>query len=120
MVLVVVLVFTIVSWARIVDKAWQFRRIRRQTIEFLKIFRDGRRPSLVYGVARRPRESPLAQLYPAAHQEVSGLGDVPDRVLDDADEGVPPERLPAANPPPPPAAAPAAAHPERCPPLLAD
>ena len=96
-VLVILLVFSSVSWALIVDKSRQFRRIRRQTIEFLKIFRDGRRPSLVYGVARRTRESPLAQLYAAAYQEVSGLGDVPDRVLDDADEGVPPERLEAAN-----------------------
>jgi biopolymer transport protein TolQ len=96
-VLVVLLVFSVVSWALIVDKAWQFRRIRRETLEFLKIFRDGRRPSLIYSAARRARESPLAQLYTAAYQEVSGLGEVADRVLDDADEGVPPERLEAAG-----------------------
>jgi biopolymer transport protein TolQ len=96
-VLTVLLVFSIVSWALIVDKAWQFRRIRRQTIDFLKIFRDGRRPSIIYGAARRTRESPLAQLYAAAYQEVSGLGDVADRVIDDADDGLPAERLEAAG-----------------------
>ena len=37
-VLAVLLVFSIVSWALIVDKTLQFRRIRRQTIEFLKTF----------------------------------------------------------------------------------
>ena len=90
-------IFSIVSWALIVDKAWQFRRIRRQTIEFLKVFRDGRRPSIIYAVARRTRESPLAQLYTAAYQEVSGLVDVADRVVDDADENLPPERLEAVS-----------------------
>src|SRR2546430_7833365 len=102
---VVLLVFSIVSWALIVDKAWQFRRIRRQTIEFLKVFRDGRRPSIIYAVARRTRESPLAQLYTAAYQEVSGLVDVADRIVDDADESLPPERLEAVNRALPPAAA---------------
>jgi len=96
-VLAVLLGFSIVSWALIVDKAWQFRRIHRQTIEFLKTFREGRRPSIVYGAARRTRESPLSQLYTAAYQEVSGLGEVPDRVVDDADEGLPPERLEAVS-----------------------
>jgi len=96
-VLAVLLGFSIVSWALIVDKAWQFRRIHRETIEFLKTFREGRRPSIVYGAARRTRESPLSQLYTAAYQEVSGLGDVPDRVGDDADEGLPAERLEAVN-----------------------
>ncbi len=96
-VLFVLLVFSIVSWALIVDKAWQLRRVRRQTIEFLKIFREGRRPSVVYGAARRTRGSPLAQLYSSAYQEVSGVSDMSDRALDDLDEGLPPDRLDAVN-----------------------
>ncbi len=95
-ILVVLLIFSIVSWALIVDKGWQFRRVRRQTLEFLKIFREGRRPSIVYGAARRTRESPLAQLYTAAYQEVSGATDN-DRAIDEIDEGLPGERLEAVH-----------------------
>ena len=96
-VLVVLLVFSIVSWALIVEKGWQFRRVRRQTLEFLKIFREARRPAVVYGAARRSRESPLAQLYTAAFQEASGLSEVSDRALEDAEDGLPAERLEAVN-----------------------
>ena len=96
-VLIVLLIFSIVSWALIVDKAWQLRRVRRQTIEFLKTFREGRRSSIVHSAARRLRESPLAQLYAAAYQEVSGASEASDRALDDVDEGLPAERLEAVN-----------------------
>ena len=96
-VLIVLLFFSIVSWALIVDKAWQLRRVRRQTFEFLKIFREVRRPSMIYGAARRTRESPLAQLYTAAFQEVSGASELSERVTDDLDEGLAADRLEAVN-----------------------
>ena len=96
-VLVVLLVFSIVSWALIVEKAWQFRRIRRQTLEFLRVFREARRPSVVHSAARKLRASPLAQLYFAAYQEVSGIPEVLDKVLDDLDEGLNGDRLEAVN-----------------------
>jgi biopolymer transport protein TolQ len=92
-VLGVLLVFSIVSWALIVEKWWQFRRVRRQTLGFVKIFREGRRPSIVHAAARKHRDSPLAQLYAAAYTEVSGVPDVIDHVIEDGDEGLPPERL---------------------------
>ena len=38
------------------------------------------------------RQSPLAQLYFAAYQEVSGIPEVLDKVLDDFDEGLGAER----------------------------
>jgi biopolymer transport protein TolQ len=96
-VLLILLVFSIASWALIVEKAWQFRRVRRQTVEFLRAFREGRRPSAIQSAARKLRESPLAQLYAAAYQEMAGLTEVPDRILDDVDEGLPAERLEAVN-----------------------
>lgn len=96
-VLIVLLVFSIVSWALIVDKAWQLRRVHRQTFEFLKIFREGRRPSMIYGAARRTRESPLAQLYSAAYQEVAGASELSERATDDLDEALPADRLEAVN-----------------------
>jgi biopolymer transport protein TolQ len=96
-VLAVLLLFSIVSWALIVEKWWQLRRVKRQTLAFVKVFREGRRPSLVHSAARKYRDSPLAQLYAAAYSEISGLPDVMDQVVDDADEGLGSERLDAVH-----------------------
>ena len=95
LVLIVLLCFSIVSWALIVEKWWHFRRIRRQTVAFVKIFREGRRPSVVLGAAKKFRESPLAQMYGAAYQEFSGVPEVIDRAVDEEEFG--PERLEAVN-----------------------
>ena len=96
-VLVVLMIFSIVSWALIVEKAFQFRRVRRQTFEFLRVFREARRTSVVHTAARRLRQRPLAQLYFAAYQEVSGIPRSSTRSLDDVDEGLGPDRLEAVN-----------------------
>jgi biopolymer transport protein TolQ len=96
-VLIVLLVFSIGSWSLIVEKAWQLRRVRLQTFEFLRAYREGRRPSVIQGAARKLRESPLAQLYNAAYQEVAGLSEASDRGLDETDDGLPAERLEAVN-----------------------
>jgi biopolymer transport protein TolQ len=92
-VLLVLLLFSIVSWALIVEKWWQFRRVRRETLGFLKVFREGRRSSAVAGAAKKYRDSPLAQLYAAAYQELSGLEDA----LDEADEALGPDRVEVAQ-----------------------
>ena len=96
-VLAILLLFSVVSWALIVEKWWQLRRVRRQTLAFLRVFREGRRPSLVHSAARKFRDSPLAQLYGAAYAEIAGLPDVIDSVVDDGDEGLGPERLDAVH-----------------------
>jgi biopolymer transport protein TolQ len=96
-VLGVLLLFSIISWALIVEKWWQFRRVRRQTLAFVKIFREGRRPSIVHSAARKYRDSPLAQLYGAAYAEISGIPDVVDHVIDDGEDGLAPDRLDAVH-----------------------
>lgn len=96
-VLAILLLFSIISWALIVEKWWQLRRVRRQTLGFVKVFREGRRPSMVHSAARKFRDSPLAQLYAAAYGEISGLPDVVDPVVDDGDDGLAPERLDAVH-----------------------
>jgi biopolymer transport protein TolQ len=85
-ILLILLLFSIVSWALIVEKWWQLRRVRRQTFSFLKAYREGRTPAVVQVTARKLRESPLAQLYVAAYNEVGATRDVLDQVLDDGDE----------------------------------
>jgi biopolymer transport protein TolQ len=81
-VLAVLLIFSIVSWALIVEKWWHFRRVKRDTLAFLRVYRDSRRSSSVAGAAKKFRDSPLAQLYTAAYQEVTGL----EEPLIDADD----------------------------------
>jgi biopolymer transport protein TolQ len=93
-------VFSIVCWALAVEKWWQFRRIRRESVRFLKIFRDGRRLSTVFGAARKHRDSPLAQLYVAGCQEAAvtlGGAEMIDHALDETEDGIAPERIDAAN-----------------------
>ncbi len=71
LVLVTLLGFSIVSWALIAHKAWQFSRVRRQTLRFVKVFRDTRRSGAVLGAAKTFPESPLAQMYASAYPEFS-------------------------------------------------
>ena len=93
--------FSVVCWALIVEKWWEFRKIRRESMRFLKAFREGRRFSIVYGTAKKHRDSPLAQLFVAGGQEAAGGGsggaELLDHVLEEGDEGLAPERLDAVN-----------------------
>jgi len=92
-VLLVLVVFSIVSWALIVEKWWQFRRVRRQTLDFLKVFREGRRASAVYGASKKFRESPLAHLYTAGYQEFAGIPDTVESMIEESDDGMTGDRL---------------------------
>ena len=77
-VLAVLALFSVVSWALIVEKWWQLRRVRSQTLGFLRSFREGRRPSALQAVAKKNRDSPLAQIYAAAYQEAANGEDTYD------------------------------------------
>ena len=44
-------VFSVVCWALVVEKWWEFRKIRRESGRFLKVFREGRRLSAIFGAA---------------------------------------------------------------------
>jgi len=81
-VLAVLAIFSIISWALIVEKWWQFRRLRRHTLNFVRVFREGRRANMVAAAAKKFRESPLAQLYVAAYDEMGGGHDL-DSLADD-------------------------------------
>ena len=97
-VLGLLLVFSFVCWAIIFEKWWQFRKTRRETAVFLRVFREGRRHSALLSAAKKTRESPLARLYIAAYQELAQprLEGV-DSLYDDPDDGTPPERVEAVN-----------------------
>ena len=99
-VLLLLCIFSVVCWALMVEKWWQFRKIRRESVRFLKVFREGRRFSAVFAAAKIYRDSPLAQLYVAGCQEAGGaLGgaDMIDHALDEAEDGIGPERVDAVS-----------------------
>jgi biopolymer transport protein TolQ len=99
-VLLLLAVFSLASWALIVDKWWEFRRINRETDRFRHGYREGRKLSQVYAVSRRHEASPLSQLYAAACQEAaSHLGgpEAVDHVFEEAEEGLPADRLESIN-----------------------
>ncbi len=98
-VLGVLLFFSVICWALIVEKWWEFRAIKRDAKGFTRAFREGRRFSLIYGAAKKFRSSPLAQLYSAAGLELSSIYggvDQVDAALEDS-EGLPRDALDAAH-----------------------
>jgi biopolymer transport protein TolQ len=93
-------VFSVVCWALMVEKWWLFRKIRGESLGFLRVFREGRRFAVVFAAARKHRESPLAQLYVAGCQEAGtayGGIDMLDQALEEGDEGIPAERIDAVS-----------------------
>ncbi len=99
-VLSILALFSIICWALIVEKWWEFRRIRKDSLRFLRIFREARRFSVVYGAAKRHRESSLAAVHLAAGQELVsmfGAAEIVDRMLEESEEGLGPDRLDAIN-----------------------
>jgi biopolymer transport protein TolQ len=99
-VLGVLAVFSIICWALIVEKWWEFRRIRRDSTKFLRVFREARRFSVVFGAAKKYRDNPLAQVHVAAGQELANMlggAEIVDHVLEESEEGLGPGRLDAIN-----------------------
>jgi biopolymer transport protein TolQ len=96
-VLFVLFVLSVVSWAIILHKALQFRLITAESGRFLRTYRESRRFSLVASGAKRLRQSPLGRIYLGAYQELSAGGAPPPDVMDGppeaGEETISPERL---------------------------
>jgi biopolymer transport protein TolQ len=70
-VLVILLVFSAISWAVILFKWWQFARAARQTRSFLDVFRKSSKFSEVHAASRTLTESPLTGLFQAGYTELN-------------------------------------------------
>jgi biopolymer transport protein TolQ len=70
-VLVVLLVFSVVSWGIVLYKAWAFRRIERQTATFLDVFRRSTKFSEVQAVCKSLEGSPLVGMFQAGYAELN-------------------------------------------------
>jgi biopolymer transport protein TolQ len=70
-VLILLLVFSALSWAIILYKSWQYRRAERQSSSFIDIFRKSAKFSEVSAVCRTLGDSPLVGLFQAGFAELN-------------------------------------------------
>lgn len=70
-VLIILGIFSIISWGVILYKAWAFRRASRQTASFLDVFRRSSKFSEVQAVCRTLKESPLVGIFQAGYAEIT-------------------------------------------------
>ncbi len=70
-VLVILVLFSIVSWAIILYKLWSFRRAERQSARFLDVFRRSSKFSEVQAVCKSLAHSPLVGIFQAAYAELN-------------------------------------------------
>ena len=70
-VLLVLLVFSVVSWGIILHKLWYLRRVQKQTAGFRDIFRHSSKFSEVHAVCRTFERSPLVGIFQAGYAELN-------------------------------------------------
>ena len=70
-VLFILVVFSVSSWAIILFKLWQFRRVETQTTSFLDVFRRSSKFSEVQAVCKSLEHSPLAGVFQAGYVELN-------------------------------------------------
>jgi len=70
-VLIILALFSIVSWGITFYKLWVFRRLRRQTATFLDVFRRSNKFSEVQAVCASLKDSPLVGLFQAGYAELT-------------------------------------------------
>ena len=70
-VLLILALFSVVSWSIILYKTWTFRRLERQTGSFLDVFRRSNKFSEVQAVCRSLGDSPLVGLFQAGYAELT-------------------------------------------------
>lgn len=70
-ILLILVLFSIVSWTIVLYKLWQFRRAEYQTASFLDVFRKSSKFSEVQSVCRSLRESPLVGIFQSGYAELN-------------------------------------------------
>lgn len=73
-VLVVLLFFSIVSWAIIADKYFALKRVRRQNGQFYRLFRGAGNITELANSALRYRHAPFAKIYLSVFNEITQQG----------------------------------------------
>lgn len=71
MVMVILLLFSVISWGVILYKSWNYRGIARQTVTFLEVFRKSSKFSEVQAVCPSLGSSPLVGMFQAGYAELT-------------------------------------------------
>ena len=64
------LVFSVVSWAIIFQKYKSFKAARRESAEFLKVFRQSKKLSEIRAFCRTLKASPLPEVFQGGYREI--------------------------------------------------
>jgi len=75
-VLLMLLAFSVLSWAIILRKFRIFRAARKESAEFLKVFRQSKKLSEVRAFSRGLKESPLPEVFQSGYHEVESQATV--------------------------------------------
>ena len=70
-VLLILLLFSAVSWGIILSKIWQYRRAERETGTFLQVFRKSTKFSEVQSICASVARSPLVGIFQAGYAELN-------------------------------------------------
>jgi biopolymer transport protein TolQ len=97
-VLTALLLLSVASWSIILYKLWMFGRSRRQSVNFLDVFRRSNKFSEVQAVCKSLGESPLVGLFQAGYAELTAQLRQASAV-DTAETQAPPNPRGAANRP---------------------
>lgn len=77
-VLGILLVFSVLSWAIIFHKYWSFKAARRHSQEFLKVFRQSKKLSEIRSSCQKLPASPLPSVFLAGYREIENQAVVSD------------------------------------------
>lgn len=69
-VLLILLFFSVLSWAIIFHKYQSFKAARRESREFLRVFRQSKKLSEIRGFCRTLKASPLAEVFLSGYREI--------------------------------------------------
>ncbi len=69
-VLLLLLIFSVLSWAIIIRKLRVFRKAKTESLEFLKVFRQSKKLSEIRAFCRGLKESPLPEVFQSGYREV--------------------------------------------------
>ncbi len=69
-VLLILLAFSVLSWAIILQKYRRFKAARRESQEFLKVFRQSKKLSEIRAFCRTLKQSPLPEVFQSGYHEI--------------------------------------------------
>ena len=70
LVLLALLAFSVLSWAIILRKFSTFRTAKRESLEFLQVFRQSKKLSEIRAFCRSLKESPLPEVFQSGYREI--------------------------------------------------